>query len=241
MSRIRWFVVVAPVIGALAAGGGLLWPSPAASQGTGTSVALVSGWNNVAYTGDGLTLPAALNDAQPLVSTVMLWDPASSSWHAWSTALPPTLIDLPRLDANTAIWVQASTAGMWNFVGGGGSGGGSTPATSGLTGYQQVSDTFTNNDVVIPPIGPQQEADGSVECPSGTVVLGGGATVEGLDGAEFAIAGSRPTVSTGAVFFDEPEQGWYVQVREIEDPDGIFIIGDEWTVTVYATCAAVAS
>lgn len=83
--------------------------------GTGTtgSVALLPGFNNVAYDGPSQPVVDALGDVAAVVTAIWAFDAASQAWLLWSPALPEFVQGFTTLEPVQAYWFVSTAITTW--------------------------------------------------------------------------------------------------------------------------------
>ncbi len=86
----------------------------AQAQEDGPVVQLYAGWNNVAYQGIALPLPAALGDAHEDVPVVWQFHAPTQAWNLWSLELPPTLRSVTALEPGGVYFLLSLRERAWS-------------------------------------------------------------------------------------------------------------------------------
>jgi uncharacterized membrane protein (UPF0127 family) len=96
---------------AVAQGSALQVSAPQVSAAQG-GVALVAGWNNVAYVGETVEVDTALGTVATLVESVWHWEAATASWTSYFPGVP-VASDLRSLQRGESYWVRVREAVVW--------------------------------------------------------------------------------------------------------------------------------
>ena len=94
--------------------GGVVVAATVVGRSAAPGVDLQAGWNLVAYSGETLSVVAALNGVDSAVDAVYRWDSGRQAWQSWrrDVPLPDDLIALTR---GEAYWVRADAPAHWSF------------------------------------------------------------------------------------------------------------------------------
>ena len=87
---------------------------PAVAQGSASPgvVALVAGWNNVAYAGETVEVDAALGSVAAVLESIWHWEAGTASWTSFFPGAP-VASDLRSLQQGETYWVRVSQAVVW--------------------------------------------------------------------------------------------------------------------------------